>query len=126
MTGVVAVDLFCFSLATDRKPGPPARHCALIWLDFCKSTGGVAALATGRLQSMGKSHSLEVTMTFWRKNETEYAQMQRLIERNPGINPHKLAKELGVPALTCHRSQSAPQKNLKFFAQRTAAFPLAC
>lgn len=100
MTGVVAVDLFCFSLATDRKPGPPARHCALIWLDFCKSTGGVAALATGRLQSMGKSHSLEVTMTFWRKNEPEFETMEKILEQHPGITAAELARKLDVPNST--------------------------
>ncbi len=42
-------------------------------------------------------------MAFWRKNELDYEQMQRLIEQQPGINPNHLAEHLGVAPSTVQR-----------------------
>ena len=42
-------------------------------------------------------------MPFWSKNQTEFAEMDRLIREQPGIRPAELARQLGVARSTIAR-----------------------
>lgn len=42
-------------------------------------------------------------MAFWRKKEVEFAQIQQMIERDPGLSARELARRLGVAASTIIR-----------------------
>ncbi|RME73374.1 MAG: winged helix-turn-helix domain-containing protein [Chloroflexi bacterium] len=42
-------------------------------------------------------------MSFWRKKEKEFAEMDRIIRQNPGILPAELARMLNVPRSTIQR-----------------------
>ncbi|MGC9395874.1 MAG: winged helix-turn-helix domain-containing protein [Anaerolineae bacterium] len=42
-------------------------------------------------------------MPFWSKNQAEFAEMDRLIQQQPGIRPAELARQLGVARTTVTR-----------------------
>lgn len=41
-------------------------------------------------------------MSFWRKKEVEFEEVQQFIEQHPGISIRALARELGVAAIARH------------------------
>lgn len=42
-------------------------------------------------------------MPFWSKNQTEFEKMDEVIQRQPGIHPAEMARELGVSRSTITR-----------------------
>ncbi len=42
-------------------------------------------------------------MPFWSKKQAEFAEVDRLIEQQPGIRPAEIARELGVARSTITR-----------------------
>ena len=42
-------------------------------------------------------------MAFWSKNQTEFTEMDRLIQQQPGIRPAEIARQLGVARSTVAR-----------------------
>jgi DNA-binding IclR family transcriptional regulator len=42
-------------------------------------------------------------MAFWRKKQTEFDEMDQIIQENPGIRPAELARRLGIARSTALR-----------------------
>ncbi len=42
-------------------------------------------------------------MSFWRKKEVEFEEVQQIIEQHPGVSAREIARQLGVAASTIVR-----------------------